>query len=164
MQKPRVPEVRGAPDERACPRGMPHNLGFRPRPRARHVPRFYNGATESFDGPETSTAVRAARRAPSPPRSRGDSVLPFPNFSVVCERSAVKTTPLALLAFLLAPESWCPRRPPGSMPNAPALRRDYFFIPAQAGRARWYPGANMRGGGPSAIRVRPVSLPCLCLR
>jgi hypothetical protein len=124
VQNPRVTGVRGAPGGRACPRGMPPNLGFRPRPRARHVPRFYHGATESFDGPETFAAVRAVRRAPSPPRSRGGSVLPFSNFSSVCERGAVKTTPLALLCFLLARESWCPRRPPGSVPNAPALRPD----------------------------------------
>jgi hypothetical protein len=164
MQKPRVPEVRVAPGGRACHRGMPRNLVFRPRPRARHVPRFYDGATESFDGPETSAAVRAARRALCPPRSRGGSVLPFPNFAFICERGAVKTTPLALLFFLLAPESWCPRRPPGSVPNAPALRCDWVFIPAQAGRAWWYPGANMRSGGPCAIPVRPVSVPCLHLR
>ena len=51
-------------------------------------------------------------------------LFPISNFSSVCERGAVKTTPLALLCFLLARESWCPRRPPGSVPNAPALRPD----------------------------------------
>ena len=96
MQNPRVPEVRVAPGGRACPRGMPPSLGFRPRPRGRCVPRFRIGAATCFIVFKNFTAARAARRAPSPPRSRGATVLPFLNFAFICERGAVRTTPLVL--------------------------------------------------------------------
>jgi hypothetical protein len=163
MQKPRVPEVRGAPGGRACPRGLPASLGFWPRPSARHVPRFYTGATESFDGPETSTAARAARRAPPPQQSRGGSVLPFPNFPFVCESAAVKTTPLALLCFLLAPESWCPRRPPGSVPNAPSLRRDKFSSLRRLGGLGGILGHTRAAAGQMRFQFGPsASLVCAC--
>ena len=124
VQNPRFTGVRGAPGGRACSRGFPPSLRSRPRPKGRCVPRFRNGAATCFIVFKNYTAARAARRAPSPPRSRGVTVLPFPNFAFICERGAVKTTPLMLLFFLLAPESWCPRRPPGSVPNAPVLRCD----------------------------------------
>jgi hypothetical protein len=160
MQKPRVPEVRGSPGGRACPRGMPPSLGLRPRPSARHVPRFCNGAAKSFDGSETSTAARAARRAPSPPQSRGDTVLPFPIFPFVCERGAVKNTHLALLFFCSRRELWCPRRPPGPCQTPPrsgltvvsSLRRlgGLGGVPAQIRAA----AGKMRSPfGPSASHV-----------
>jgi hypothetical protein len=111
----------GAPGGRACSRGFPPRLGFRPRPRGRCVPMFRNGAATRFIGIKNFTAARVARRAPSPPRSRGVTVLPFPNFAFICERGAVKTGRNNLQNFRPRRERKCARTLVSGFALEPAL-------------------------------------------
>ena len=149
----------GAPALGACP----HTSGFGLVQGHGTFPGFTMGPPNRSMGLKPPPPCAPLGELPLHHEAEGVAFFLFPISPSFANAVPSKPPPSRCCFFCSRLNRGAPAGLPGPCQTPPRYGVTSFSSPVQVGRAWWYPGANMCGGGPCAIPVRPVSVPCLHL-